>query len=82
MNVDMNQIWQTILSKETIGIIILIIGVFIVLKLLKKMNKMLLALLVFAALAGIGYIFFPGLIESGKAADIRIFAPSGANGRG
>jgi cyanate permease len=61
----MNQIWQTIFSKETIGIGIIIIGAFIVMKLLKKMNKMVLAALVIGALVGIGYIFFPGLVEAG-----------------
>ena len=67
MNVDMNQIWQTIFSKETIGIVIIIFGAFIVMKLLKKMNKMVLALIVIGALVGIGYVFFPGLVDAGTA---------------
>ncbi len=67
MNIDMNQIWQVIFSKETIGIIILIVGFFLVMKLLKKMSKMVLAVLAIGALAGIWYVFFPGLIEAGTA---------------
>mgnify|MGYP001215061890 CR=1 FL=1 len=67
MNVDMTQIWQTIFSKETIGIIVLLIGVFMVRILMKKMNKMVLAVIVLGAFAGVCYVFFPGFVEVGTA---------------
>ena len=67
MDVDMDQIWKIIFSKETIGIIVLIIGVFLVLKVLKKINKALLAVIVIGALVVVGYVFFPGLLDAALA---------------
>ena len=64
MDVDMDQIWKTIFSIETIRIIVLIIGVFLVLKVLKKINKAVLAAIIIGALVVVGYVFFPGLLDA------------------
>ena len=64
MDIDMDQIWKTIFSKEAIGIIVILIGAYLVLKVLKKINKAVLAAMVIGALVAVGYIFFPGLLDA------------------
>ncbi len=64
MDVDMDQIWKTIFSKEAVGIMVLIIVGLLVFNFIQKMSKIVLSVIALAALVIVGYIFFPGFLES------------------
>ena len=64
MEVDMDDIWKTIFSREAIGIMVVIVGVFIVLRFLKRVHKGLLAVIVLGALVAVGYVYFPELLDA------------------
>ncbi len=60
----MDQIWKTIFSKEAVGIMVLIIVGLLVFNFIQKMSKIVLSVIALAALVIVGYIFFPGFLES------------------
>ncbi|AWT60464.1 MAG: hypothetical protein DF168_01678 [Candidatus Moanabacter tarae] len=64
MDVDMDQIWNTIFSGEPTGIIILIVTGLIVFYVIYRLGKVFLLLVTLITLAIVGYVFFPGLFDS------------------